>query len=415
MGNIKASNEERYKWLGYVFSVEGLNWLDYKYEINQALKEICGNKFELINMNQKHFFVEAPSEADLDANEYSSNRQDDYRKPYLNYEFIDKLYKLIPKLTNEILSAKHYRPTSKLKTCYTEENSAYSFKPIEEMKVMELDKTAIKNMGLQGILFESYGRKYIYIGEIIEDLELDEYQYYMKNKIGDKGAIYASGFDKNLYLVYEMDGDKKTIYEYKNESYIYDFETEKKYLSQNKLYEAKHSIIIDSVKYKVYHEDIKYIGGLWWIKENEYDKYCSDELGYCGHGKLYLRNIHEVYEGDFLNNKYDGLGKLVKEKDNEYGEAFSYEGSFSSGKFHGFGTLYNKNHKIRYNGNWSYGKKNGTGTTYNENGEIIYRGNWYDDKYHGFGTLLNPGGSLKYSGQWYEGRTEEEQKEYYGM
>lgn len=409
------SKEDRYKCQGYMFKVEGLSWLDYKYEINQALKEICGNKFELTDINSKYFFVETLKDNELvpcHINYHNEKVKSDNISLFCKTKFIEKLFKLIPNLNDVKFWADGYKLGDKIKSCQIQDDTRSEFDEVREEKIIELDEQMIKEFGLQNILHHMYGRKYVYIGKVLHTFDKDyigDYcEYYEKNKIGDKGAIYASGFDKSLYLVYEMDGDKKTIYEC--EQYFYDLETEKKCLNENKLYNAKHSIGIDGVKYKVYHEDVKYMGQLSGV-----DNGCSYEIGYCGHGKLYLRNIHEVYEGDFLNNKYDGLGKLVKKEDNEYGEAFSYEGSFSSGKFHGFGTLYDKNHKMIYNGEWSSGKRFGTGTAYNENGSILYRGSWSSDNYDGFGTLFNTDGSVKYSGNWFHGRTEEEQKEYYGM
>ena len=58
-----------------------------------------------------------------------------------------------------------------------------------------------------------------------------------------------------------------------------------------------------------------------------------------------------MYEGDFVNDKYEGKGK----------------GIWENGEY--------------YIGQWKNGLRNGKGTLYNKNGDIIQKGNWINDKF----------------------------------
>ena len=65
-----------------------------------------------------------------------------------------------------------------------------------------------------------------------------------------------------------------------------------------------------------------------------------------GKGKLYNKNGNITYEGDFINDKYEGNGKYNWE-DGEY-----YIGQWKNGKRYGKGKLYYKNGSIKYEGDW---------------------------------------------------------------
>ena len=61
-------------------------------------------------------------------------------------------------------------------------------------------------------------------------------------------------------------------------------------------------------------------------------------------GTYYYKNGFIKYEGDFVNDKYEGNGKYIYEND-EY-----YIGQFLNGLRHGKGTLYYKKCSIKYEG-----------------------------------------------------------------
>ena len=86
-----------------------------------------------------------------------------------------------------------------------------------------------------------------------------------------------------------------------------------------------------------------------------------------GKGILYYKNGKIRYEGDFINDKFEGNGKYYYEN-GEY-----YIGQFKNGKAHGKGILYYKNEKIKYEGDFINGKFEGFGNYYYENGNY-YKG-----------------------------------------
>ena len=144
-----------------------------------------------------------------------------------------------------------------------------------------------------------------------------------------------------------------------------------------------------------------------------------------GKGKKYYRNGKILYEGDFINGKFDGKGKYIYD-DGEY-----YEGDFKKGLRNGEGTEYYSNEKINYEGyfikdkyegegkyiwedgtyyigHWKNGLRNGKGKQYNSSGNVIYEGIYCDDKIDGFGKYFWE------NGEYYEGRFKEGQLHGYG-
>ena len=128
-----------------------------------------------------------------------------------------------------------------------------------------------------------------------------------------------------------------------------------------------------------------------------------------------------VFDGSFVNGKYDGTGSLYKD-----GELL-YSGGFKEGKYDGTGSLY-KDGKLVYTGGFTEGKYSGEGTFYDENGEVtaqgklddsgnlvtgyvriksgdqlIYDGNIENGVYQGEGKLYQ-NGQLLYSGSFDEGK-----------
>jgi len=92
-----------------------------------------------------------------------------------------------------------------------------------------------------------------------------------------------------------------------------------------------------------------------------------------GKGKIYYKNGNLSYEGDFLDNKAEGYGKMIYE-DGEY-----YIGEFKNGKLNGNGKMYYKKGNLKYEGNYVDGKMEGYGKYIFENGEY-YIGEFKNDK-----------------------------------
>ena len=148
-----------------------------------------------------------------------------------------------------------------------------------------------------------------------------------------------------------------------------------------------------------------------------------------GKGTDYYKDNKIRYEGDFLNGKYHGNGKYILEN-GEY-----YIGQFLNGERNGEGKLYYNNDNIKYDGeflndnlegegtyyykngeyyvgHWKGGKKDGKGIVYYSNGEIKYDGNFVKDKLEGYGKYIYENGDY-YEGEWKNNDRNGKGTEYY--
>ena len=91
------------------------------------------------------------------------------------------------------------------------------------------------------------------------------------------------------------------------------------------------------------NKKIEYDHGEYYIGE-----VCNNKRN--GKGIVYYKNGNIKYEGDFINDKYEGEGKYIWEDGNYY------IGQWKSNLRNGNGILYNKNCDIIYNGNWTNDK-----------------------------------------------------------
>lgn len=104
-----------------------------------------------------------------------------------------------------------------------------------------------------------------------------------------------------------------------------------------------------------------------------------------------------VYEGGFLQNQYNGSGRLYKNG------ALLYEGGFRQGAYDGEGTLYQKG-EILYQGHFSKGVYDGYGILFAK-GRKIYEGSFLNGLYDGAGVLYD-GERLLYTGSFAKGKYE---------
>ena len=80
------------------------------------------------------------------------------------------------------------------------------------------------------------------------------------------------------------------------------------------------------------------------------------------------------YEGEWIQNKKHGIGKMV------YGGIGEYFGRFENGKRHGEGVFkYKKNGNV-YSGSWKYGVKHGHGEFIFEKTKMKIAGEWENGK-----------------------------------
>ena len=168
-------------------------------------------------------------------------------------------------------------------------------------------------------------------------------------------------------------------------------------------------------KYIIKNRNTNYIykGEVEDIYANGYGLYLNNDTSvkYEGEWKNSLKNgigietyKNNLYQGNFLNGKRNGIGKYYWEKDVYFigewidnymnGEGiyyFSkeawYEGSFKNNKIEGFGILNVKYSKI-YVGFFENDYKNGFGIKIWDNYEKAYVGFWKNNKQHGFGKFF---------------------------
>ena len=112
-----------------------------------------------------------------------------------------------------------------------------------------------------------------------------------------------------------------------------------------------------------------------------------------GQGKQYSKDGNIIYEGDWVDDKYEGYGKVVIPN-------LGYHiGEFKNGQIEGKGQVINENGNVEFEGNFIYGKLNWKGINYHENGKIKYEGNFLNFLYEGEGIYYNEDGSIFYKGQ----------------
>ncbi len=115
-----------------------------------------------------------------------------------------------------------------------------------------------------------------------------------------------------------------------------------------------------------------------------------------------FENDKLLYEGEFKNNMYDGLGILYN---SDTGEPI-YNGEFVKNEFSGMGNYYFDDDQY-YVGEFDKSKFAGDGYLYGnyKNGEqnLLYQGNFKDNLYNGEGKLYLDDGSLLYEGEFKDG------------
>ncbi len=154
---------------------------------------------------------------------------------------------------------------------------------------------------------------------------------------------------------------------------------------------------------------------------------------FSGKAKLLDKNGTLLYKGTFADGKYDGKGRLFKNKapvyeggfaDNKYsgsGREFypdgkiKYDGEFINDRYNGLGTFYYDNGKntVKYTGDYKNGNCNGQGKSYDNQNDLIYEGEFQDGEFWGKGIKYFPDRSPQYSGDFENGAYSGEGIEYY--
>ncbi|GAV87270.1 LOW QUALITY PROTEIN: MORN domain-containing protein, partial [Cephalotus follicularis] len=150
------------------------------------------------------------------------------------------------------------------------------------------------------------------------------------------------------------------------------------------------------------------------VYEGEFHK------GKCsGSGVYYYYNMKGRYEGDWIDEKYDGYGVETWARGSRRGQYRQglrhgigvyrfytgdvYAGEWSNGQCHGCG-IHSCEDGSRYLGQFKWGLKHGLGHYHFRNGDT-YAGEYFADKMNGFG-IYQFGNGNRYEGAWHEGRRE---------
>ena len=102
----------------------------------------------------------------------------------------------------------------------------------------------------------------------------------------------------------------------------------------------------------------------------------------------------DKYEGEYVNDKFEGKGKYIYDEYDEY-----YIGEWKNGLRNGKGRQYYENENIIYEGDWVNDKREGNGKYVFENGEY-YVGEFKNGLRNGKGQLYYKNGNIKYEGDW---------------
>ncbi|XP_077235127.1 uncharacterized protein LOC143877145 [Tasmannia lanceolata] len=159
--------------------------------------------------------------------------------------------------------------------------------------------------------------------------------------------------------------------------------------------------------------------GSWVQVYNNGDVYEGEfHRGKCSGSGVYYYYMSGRYEGDWVDEKYDGFGVETWARGSRYRGQYRqglrhgfgvyrfytgdvYSGEWSNGQSHGCG-VHTCEDGSRYVGEFKWGVKHGLGHYHFRNGDT-YSGEYFADKMHGFGVYRFANGHL-YEGAWHEGR-----------
>ncbi|KAJ6706056.1 PHOSPHATIDYLINOSITOL-4-PHOSPHATE 5-KINASE RELATED [Salix purpurea] len=140
--------------------------------------------------------------------------------------------------------------------------------------------------------------------------------------------------------------------------------------------------------------------------------------GKCSGSGVYYYYMSGRYEGDWVDEKYDGYGVETWAKGSRYRGQYRqglrhgigvyrfytgdvYAGDWCNGQCHGCG-VHTCEDGSKYVGEFKWGVKHGLGHYHFRNGDV-YAGEYFADKMHGFG-VYQFGNGHRYDGAWHEGR-----------
>ncbi|GMN30861.1 hypothetical protein TIFTF001_002994 [Ficus carica] len=179
------------------------------------------------------------------------------------------------------------------------------------------------------------------------------------------------------------------------------------------------SPVLWSIGSKPSSEKRKTNSGSWVKVYSNGDVYEGEfHKGKCSGSGVYYYRMSGRYEGDWVDEKYDGYGVETWARGSRYRGQYRrglrhgigvyrfytgdvYAGEWSSGQCHGCG-VHTCEDGSKYVGEFNFGVKHGLGHYHFRNGDT-YVGEYFADKMHGFGVYRFANGH-RYEGAWHEGR-----------
>jgi len=164
-------------------------------------------------------------------------------------------------------------------------------------------------------------------------------------------------------------------------------------LEGNVSYEGEFSHSKPNGKGKMIYANGNYYDGNWQnnVRSNGYGVMIFKDGSIQDFEKGNRLNASAIYEGNWINELFDGYGKLT------YPSGSKYEGNWKTGKKNGKGKLTKANGGI-FDGSFNMGLFTGRAKQIYENGDI-YVGDFIDDKKQGNGSYTFKSGEF-YNGQW---------------
>ena len=150
----------------------------------------------------------------------------------------------------------------------------------------------------------------------------------------------------------------------------------------------------------------KYLNGKYIWEDGKYYKGKFKNNLPNGKGIKYYSNGNIMYEGDFINGKFEGNGKFY------YDDGDYFIGKYKNDLRNGKGILYYKNGNIMFEGEYIKGVREGKGKYYYEDGQY-YIGQYKKNLPNGKGKLYYSNGKIKYEGDFINDKFEGNGKYYW--
>jgi hypothetical protein len=268
----------------------------------------------------------------------------------------------------------------------------------------------------------------------LEEINLINKEIYIIQYPAGQNLSYSTGNiidvvnDELVYNASTKEGSSGSAILLKNTTKVIGVHKQGNKLGKKENYGVLISSCIKLLQSKNDEVEIKLINKQKIIYENG-DYYIGQALNGKAHGKgiLYYKNGLIIYDGDFVNGKFEGTGK--RNWEGKY-----YIGQWLNGKRHGKGIMFDKNDNILYDGyyidnkkegegriiyenknfyigQWLDNKRHGKGKEYYKNNELRYDGDFANDRYEGYGIFIAEDGSY-YVGQWLNGKKHGKGEEY---